>query len=46
MNPQVLLELYNTRPGYFTEEEVDELEKLAKANDLDFKRNPLDADYK
>ena len=30
MNPQVLLELYNTRPGYFTEEEVDELEKLAK----------------
>ena len=46
MNPQVLLELYNTRPGYFTEEEVDELEKLAKANDLDFKRNPLDADFK
>ena len=46
MNPQLLLELYNTRPGYFTEDEVDSLEKLAKENNLDFRRNTLDDDFK
>lgn len=46
MNPQLLIDLYQSRPDYFTEEEVDNLEKLANQSGLDFARNPVDEDFK